>query len=71
MKQALRIASLRAVRTFAQTATGGLLGLGTLAGLSPDVLKSYGIGIALVLISAAMAALVAFLQNVAEAVPES
>ena len=68
MKEALRIASLRAVRTFAQTAAGGVLGLGALGSLTD--IKVYGGGIALVLISAAMAALVAFLQNVAEAIPE-
>lgn len=70
MKQALRIASVRAVRTFAQTAAGGLLGLGALSALSEGAVKAYGMGIALVLIGAAMSCAVAFFQNLAEALPE-
>ena len=69
MKRAARIAFVRAVRTFSQTASAGLAGLVILA-LQPSALKVAGTVSVLALANAAIAAVVCFLQNFAEGLEE-
>lgn len=67
MKHDLRTAFKPAVRTFAQTLAGGLSALAVLS-LSVDSLYAVAYGAGVAFLAAVLAALIAFLQNFAEAI---
>ena len=69
MKQAFIIASMKAIRTFCQADAGSLSAFAVVSIAQPE-LMALGNAVLIATLASALAALITFLQNFAEGLPE-